>query len=63
MIPSMNGNDEIQVIMNGGGGSVYSDAGTTYHDAMGNKYAIAFNDRTFNTYSSAPRNDRTRLYN
>jgi len=47
----------------GGGGSVYSDAGTTYHDAMGNKYAIAFNDRTFNTYSSAPRNDRTRFFN
>jgi hypothetical protein len=67
-LPSLCGDEEIQVIMNGNGGgsccgSVYSDAGSAYHNGMGNKYAVAYNDRTFNTYSSMPRCDRTRHYN
>jgi hypothetical protein len=63
---SLCGDEEIQVIMNGGGsicGSLHSDAGNAYHNGMGNKYAVAYNDRTFNTYSSMPRYDRCRHYN
>jgi len=60
---SICGDEEIQVVMNGRGscGSVYSDCG--YHSGMGNKYAMRYNDRTFNTYSSMPRYDRIHHYN
>jgi len=57
---SLCGDEEITVVMNGGGsccGSGYGGAG------MGNRYVSAYNDRTFNTYSSMPRYDRMRCYN
>lgn len=63
------GDGEIEVIMNGAGrrgsrcGSMYSDAGSGYHSAMGNRYAVAYNDRSFNTYSSMPRVGSIRHYN
>lgn len=65
MLPSICGDEEIQVIMTGGGGSCCggSDYGSAYNGMAGNKYAVAYNDRTFNTYSSMPRYDRTRHYN
>lgn len=60
---SLCGDEEIQVVMNGRGscGSVYSDCG--YHSGSTNKYAMRYNDRTFNTYSSMPRYDRIHHYN
>jgi len=60
---SLCGDEEIQVVMNGRGscGSVYSDCG--YQSGAGNKYAMRYNDRTFNTYSSMPRFDRIHHYN
>lgn len=62
------GDDEIEVIMNKPRrgsccGSVYSEAGSGYHSAMGNRYAVAYNDRSFNTYSSMPRTCSIRHYN
>jgi len=60
---SLCGDEEIQVVMNGRGscGSVYSDCG--YHSGASNKYAMRYNDRTFNDYSSMPRYDRIHHYN
>lgn len=43
------------------GGSAFADSDAYYH-ALGQKLAIAFNDRSFNTYESRPRQDKTRLY-
>jgi len=56
IIPQLAGDDEI-VIINGGG----SDVGGGYYS--GNKYAVAYNDRTFNDYSSQPRFGSIRYYN
>lgn len=43
-------------------GSTFADSDAYYH-ALGQKLAIAFNDRSFNTYESRPRQlDRTRVY-
>lgn len=42
-------------------GSTFADSDAYYH-ALGQKLAIAFNDRSFNTYESRPRQDKTRLY-
>lgn len=72
------GDDDINVIMGtkagyatsyvggasaSGADSSYADSSNTYHTALGKTVAIAFNDRTFNTYSSIPRNDMLRHYN
>jgi hypothetical protein len=63
-VPSLCGDEEIQVIMNGRRGSCCGSDYGGYHSAgMGNKYAVAYNDRTFNSYSSMPRYDRVRSFN
>jgi len=50
------------VLVVNGGGSV-CDGGSTYTTQLGNKFAVAFNDSSFNTYSTAPRGDRVVYYN
>jgi hypothetical protein len=61
------GEDEIEVIMNKPRrGSFCGSAisgGSGYHSALGNRYATAYNDRAFNTYSSIPRHGSVRYYN
>ena len=71
MLPAASccGDDEIEVIMNNPGrrgsccGSMISETGSGYHSALGNRYAVAYNDRAFNTYSSMPRMGSIRHYN
>lgn len=60
--PSLCGDEEIHVIVNRRG-SCGSDYGGYHSAGMGNRYAPAYNDRTFNTYSSMPRYDRVCSYN
>jgi len=57
IIPTLAADDEI-IIVNGGG----SEMGSVYNSG-GNKYAVAYNDRTFNDYSSQPRFGSIRYYN
>lgn len=62
------GEDEIEVIMNkprrgSRCGSVISETASGYHSALGNRYAVAYNDRAFNAYSSMPRVGSIRHYN
>jgi len=52
--------DEIQIV-GGGGTPLYLDSGSGYHS--GNKYVVAYNDKTFNSYSSMPRCASIRSYN
>lgn len=60
---SICGDEEIQVVMNRRGSCCDSDFGGYHSAGMGNKYAVAYNGRTFNTYSSMPHYDRVRSYN
>jgi len=61
--PSLCGDQEIQMIMNRRGSCCGSDYGGYHSAGMGNKYVVAYNDRTFNSYSSLPRYDRVRCFN
>jgi len=46
-----------------GGGNGYAEPGSSYNTVVGKQFAVAFNDRSFNTYSSYPRSERFRYAN